>query len=88
MPLGLVQGPGIFIRKGLSGGPGPPPLIWVQLKKNLPLAESWGPVVLSTKTVVLIIKGVLTCYAPVTGPGTMNFCQKGSKWRIKTPSSE
>ena len=50
--------------------------------------ESWGSVVLSTKTVVLIIKGVLTCYDPRTGPGTMNFSQKRFKWRTRTPSSD
>ena len=86
MPLGLVQGPGIFVRKGLSGGPGPLPLIWVQLKKNGPLMDSWGFMVLSTKPVVLLIKGVLTCYAPGTDPGTMDFGQKESKWRTRTPS--
>ena len=88
MPLGLVQGLLIFVRKCPSGGPGPPLLIWAQLKKNGPLMESWGFMVLSTKPVVLLIKGVLTCYAPGTGPGTMNFGQKGSKWRTKTPSSD
>ena len=47
-----------------------------------------GTRVAKYKNGFLSLKGVLTSYTPGTCPGTMNFCQRGSKWRTRTPSSD